>query len=201
MPCLQLQIRMPLNLVICVSDVIPQKGGWKNRSEPTDGSALIADDRDGVQCHTCHRMIAPTAVGTNPYPFDALYTTQPGNTDAAYDIDQSYLSTLPNIPPVSANGMYIADDQDNRRGPYFDPQANHETPYSPFHPDAAFCGTCHDVSNPVFDTVMDGLGNIIGYTPNDFDTPATNFSPYAMFPVERTYSEWLMSEYNTPGRC
>ena len=95
--------------------------------------------------------------------------------------------------------MYICDDLDNRRGPYFDPQANHETPYSPFHSDAALCGTCHDVSNPVFDTVMDGSGNIIGYTPNDFDTPPTNFSPYAMFPVERTYSEWLVSEYNTPG--
>ena len=174
------------------------KGWLEGRSEPTDGSALIADDRDGVQCHSCHRMIAPTTVGTNPYPFDALYTTPPGNKQDAFTIDQAYLSTLPNIPPVSANGMYICDDLDNRRGPYFDPQANHETPYSPFHPDAAFCGSCHDVSNPVFDTVMDGLGNIIGYTPNDFDTPPTNFSPYAMFPVERTYSEWLVSEYNTP---
>ena len=37
------------------------------------------------------------------------------------------------------------------------------------------------------------------YAPNDFDTPAPSFNPYEQFPVERTYGEWLMSEYNTPG--
>lgn len=175
------------------------KGWLEGRSEPTDGSALLPDDREGVQCHSCHRMIAPTEVGTNPYPDDILYTTQPGNNPSTYSLDQTYLSSILNIPPVSANGMYICDDNDTRRGPYFDPQANHNVPYSPFHPDAAFCGTCHDVSNPVYDTILDGNGNLLGYAPNDFDTPPVNFSPYAMFPVERTYSEWLMSEYNTPG--
>jgi hypothetical protein len=175
------------------------KGWLEGRSEPTNGSALLPDDREGVQCHSCHRMIAPTEVGTNPYPDDILYTSQPGNNPSTYSLDQTYLSSILNIPPVSANGMYICDDNDTRRGPYFDPQANHNVPYSPFHPDAAFCGTCHDVSNPVYDTILDGNGNLLGYAPNDFDTPPVNFSPYAMFPVERTYSEWLMSEYNTPG--
>jgi hypothetical protein len=31
------------------------------------------------------------------------------------------------------------------------------------------------------------------------DQPAPDFNPYTMFPVERTYSEWKMSSYNTPG--
>ncbi len=175
------------------------KGWLEGRSEPPDGSALTASDRESVQCHFCHRMIKPTQVGVNPYPDDPLYTTQPGNNPSTYTYDQTYLSTLPNIPPTSANGMFICDDLDHRRGPFFDPQANHVVAYSPFHFEAALCGTCHDVSNPVFDTICDGAGNIIGYTPNDFDTPAGNFSPYAMFPIERTYSEWLMSEYNSPG--
>jgi hypothetical protein len=174
------------------------KGWLEGRSEPTDGSALLPDDRESVQCHFCHRTIAPTTVGTNPYPDYPLYTTPSGNDPSTYTLDQTYLATILNIPPVSANGMYIVDDQDNRRAQLFEPQANHAVPYSPFHIESEVCGTCHDVSNPVFDTVMDGLGNIIGYTPNDFNAPPDNFSPYAMFPVERTYSEWLMSEYNTP---
>ncbi len=94
--------------------------------------------------------------------------------------------------------MYVCDDLDNRRGPYFDPQANHDTPYSPFHPDSKLCGTCHNVSNPVFNAVRDENNEIIGYAPNDFDAPSPTFDPYEMFPVERTYGEWLMSDYNTP---
>ncbi len=174
--------------------------GWlEGRSEPTDGSALTITDMESVQCHFCHRMIAPAQPGSNPYPNNSLYNTAPGNGSSTYTLDQNYLSSLTSIPDSSANGMYICDDQDNRRGPFYDPQANHETPYSPFHSDSQMCGTCHDVSNPVYEAVKDINGNIVGYTPNAFDAPADDFNPYNMFPIERTYSEWLMSEYNSPG--
>jgi hypothetical protein len=36
------------------------------------------------------------------------------------------------------------------------------------------------------------------YQPNTFDAPAANFSPHFIAPVERTYSEWLHSEYASP---
>ncbi|MCB0821916.1 MAG: hypothetical protein KDC09_04415 [Bacteroidales bacterium] len=174
--------------------------GWlEGRSQPTNGSALIATDMESVQCHFCHRMIAPSQPGVNPYPNNTLYNTAPGNGSSTYELDQAYLSILPNIPDSSANGGYICDDEDNRRGPLYDPQANHATPYSPYHSESKLCGTCHDVSNPVYEAVKDINGNITGYTPNAFDTPATDFSPYSMFPIERTYSEWLMSDYNSPG--
>ncbi len=55
------------------------------------------------------------------------------------------------------------------------------------------CATCHDVSNPVFTKQPDGT-----YAPNPLDTQAPSFDTYDMFPVERTYSEWKMSAYNTP---
>ncbi len=55
------------------------------------------------------------------------------------------------------------------------------------------CGTCHDVSNPAFET--DGQGNFV---PNTFDEMAGSFSAHTLLPVERTYSEWFYSEYNTP---
>jgi hypothetical protein len=184
---------------LCIRCHTP-KGWLEGRSIPTDGSALIAADREGVSCHFCHKMIAPTPIGVNPYPWDALYTTPLGNNKpSTYTIDQNYLVTLSMIPGTNANGMYVVDNNDNRRGPYFDPPANHNTPYSPFHFDSKLCGTCHDVSNPVYATQYDAQGNIIGYAPGNFDTPAADFSPYAQFPIERTYSEWLMSEYNTPG--
>ena len=176
------------------------KGWLEGRSEPTDASALTADDRQGITCHACHKMIAPSPIGVNPYPDYALYNTPPGNKSSTFTLDQNYLATISDhIPPTAANGMYICDDLDHRRGPYFDPQANHDTPYSPFHFEGEYCGTCHDVSNPVFSAVRNASNEIIGYAPNDFDVPAPDFSPYELFPVERTYSEWLMSEYNTPN--
>jgi hypothetical protein len=184
---------------LCIRCHTP-KGWLEGRSIPTDGSALIASDREGVSCHFCHKKIAPTPLGVNPYPLDPLYTTPLGtNKPSAYTIDQTYLASLSGIPEAHANGMYVVDNNDNRRGPYFDPPANHNTPYSPFHSDSKLCGTCHDVSNPVYETQYDAMGNITGYAPGNFDQQAADFSPYAQFPIERTYSEWLMSAYNTPG--
>jgi len=34
--------------------------------------------------------------------------------------------------------------------------------------------------------------------PNTFDAPATDFSAHTLLPVERTYSEWFYSAYNSP---
>ncbi len=163
--------------------------GWlEGRSVPTDGSALNNNDRQGVQCDFCHKLVKPTPLGVNPYPNDPAYTS------GTYPQDQSYLSNLNPIPGHSANGMYIADANNAKRGPFTDAAARHQLFYSPFHQDANLCGTCHDVSNPVY--TKDASGN---YLPNSFDQPAQDFNPYSMFPIERTFSEWKMSAYNTPA--
>jgi hypothetical protein len=162
--------------------------GWlEGRSVPTDGSALNNNDREGVQCDFCHKAVKPTPLGVNPYPNDTGYT------NGTYPQDQAYLSSLTDIPPTEANGMYIADNDNAKRGPFIDAAATHQMFYSPFHSDADICGTCHDVSNPSF--TKDSLG---AYVPNAFDQQAPDFDPYSMFPVERTFSEWKMSQYNTP---
>ena len=108
-------------------------------------------------------MIAPSPLGVNPYPSDPLYTADPpGSLGPTYPMDQTYLTIIQaTIPPANANGMYVVDNIDNRRGPYYNTPATHIAPYSPFHPDAKLCGTCHDVSNPVYQTVYDGDGNIM----------------------------------------
>lgn len=162
--------------------------GWlEGRSVPTDGSALTSDDRQGIQCDFCHRMVKPTAIGINPYPADPAYTA------TTFPLDQTYLGTLSAIPPQSGNGGYIVDSDQAKRGPYAQTVARHAYYYSPFHRDAAMCGTCHDVSNPAFSRQTDGT-----YTPNTFNAPAPSFNSYDLFPVERTFSEWLMSSYNSP---
>ncbi|MGD8393835.1 MAG: PKD domain-containing protein, partial [Candidatus Eiseniibacteriota bacterium] len=161
--------------------------GWlEGRSVPTDGSALNNNDREGVQCDFCHKLVAPTPLGVDPFPGDPDYRA------STYDADQAYLSTLGEIPPASANGMYVCDSNNAKRGPFVDAAARHQMFYSPFHREAALCGTCHDVSNPAFMRSGDS------YVPNDFGAPAPDFVPDSMFPIERTYSEWLMSAYNSP---
>ncbi len=167
--------------------------GWlEGRSVPTDGSALNNNDREGVQCDFCHKLVKPSPLGVNPYPGDTAYTT------GTYPQDQTYLAKLMPIPGWSANGMYIADSSNAKRGPFTDAAARHQMFYSPFHRDAALCGTCHDVSNPAFSRQTDG-----SYAVNTLGQPANfdngDFNPAKMFPVERTFSEWKMSTFATTG--
>ncbi|WP_242084741.1 T9SS type A sorting domain-containing protein [Aestuariivivens sediminis] len=150
--------------------------GWlEGRSTPTDGSALTSNDREGIQCHFCHKLVDPLSTRSE---------------------DLAYINTLPaeHIPTQYGNGMYVVDSDDlTRRGPYDDANANHPTLYSPFHSSSELCATCHDVSNPAFSKAPDG-----SYQPNATGMPAPSFDKYELFPVERTYSEWKMSAYNTP---
>ena len=151
--------------------------GWlEGRSIPTDGSALTASDMEnGVQCHFCHKLIDPNSTS---------------------DVDLAYMSTLTDVPPQSGNGMFVVDSDNNtKRGPFNDANAKHPVIYSTFYSESDVCATCHDVSNPVFSKAPDGT-----YQPNTMGERTPSFDTYEMFPVERTYSEWKMSAYNTtPG--
>lgn len=175
--------------------------GWLNgRCVPTDGSALNNNDRQGVQCDFCHKLVKPTPLGTNPFPADANYNRSVYGT-VAYQADQAYLARIIPIPGTSANGMYIADSNNAKRGPYADATGRHQMIYSPFHKEAALCGTCHDVSNPAF--VRQSLEEeeyvfIKNLPVGHKNLAGLNFDLRYMFPIERTYSEWLASGYNKP---
>lgn len=150
--------------------------GWMaGRSVPTDGSRMVAEDHAAVSCAMCHQMVDPI--------FDPLNPTN----------DFTILSALKNPGTNFGNGMFVIDPTATQRGPYTNAAAPHTFLHSPFHKEAALCGTCHDVSNPAF--YKDAQGN---YVPNAFNLATTNTSAHSMLPVERTYSEWLNSEYNTP---
>ena len=161
---------------MCLRCHLPR--GWlQGRSVPTDGSQMLFTDESGVSCDFCHRLVDPIYDPTENPP-----------------ADQGILAALSFPANDFGNGTATIDPTGARRGPFLNAATGHPVLVSPFHREAALCGTCHDVSNPAFE--KDGNGN---YHPNAFDAPATDFSSHTLAPVERTYSEWFYSEYNTPG--
>jgi len=154
--------------------------GWlQGRSVPTDGSRMTATDKIGVSCELCHRMVDP------------VY--KPGVSPAQ---DTNILAALTFPGTESGNGMYVIDPNSLTRGPFTNAAAPHLFVASPFHRRAAFCGTCHDVSNPAFTKDAGGI-----YQPNSFNTTAGVYSAHFLAPVERTYSEWVASAYNPGTTC
>jgi len=148
--------------------------GWiDGRSTPPDGSALSGIDFEGVSCHVCHRMVDP---------FD------PGNVSPVED--DEVLAMTADLPVNPHSAQYVLDFEDRRRGPFETPFAPHAWLQSPFHRSASMCATCHDVSNPAYTRQMDG-----SYDVNDLDAPHPTHDKYDEFPLERTYSEWLMSDF------
>ncbi|HSK38916.1 MAG TPA: FlgD immunoglobulin-like domain containing protein, partial [Arenibaculum sp.] len=150
--------------------------GWMSgRSNPTSGTQLIALDRDGVACDFCHRAVDPDYKnGVSPFA------------------DQAVLAALDEVPDNYSNGQYVVDPDQRKRGPFADAVAPHAFLPSPVHRTAEFCGTCHDVSNPVFNRVSGA-----DYAPGPLDQAATSFESDDILPLERTYSEWKNSAF--PG--
>lgn len=121
--------------------------GWlEGRSKPFDGSKLTSVDGDGLFCDFCHRMVDPLSDETKTLLKDK------------------------DVPHDYGNGMFVASPQSSRRGPYKDSSAPHITSFSEFHKKGEFCGTCHDVTNPV-----------------------------NKLPIERTFSEWKKSDFAKQG--
>ncbi len=153
--------------------------GWQEgRSVDTSGGMLTATDRHGVHCDFCHRAVDP----------DFKHGISPLE-------DIAVLDSLEAIPLTYANGQFVSDPDPRRRGPYFDAVASHAFLESPFHRKSHICGTCHDVSNPVF---VKGATHQ-EYSPNTFDAKHPDGDLRNMFPIERTYSEWSKSEYAATG--
>ncbi len=155
---------------------------------PDFGKVLpLADENKlGVACHVCHRMVDP------------IY--QPGVSPS---VDFAVLNGLvTGVPPSAHNAAMVVDPQDRRRGP-FDLQADwlptqymgwpgfHQFLQSPFHLSSRLCATCHDVSSSHFTRQAGGA-----YTLNaPGQAPAP--SKLDQFPEQRTFSEWSQSLFAT----
>ncbi|NNL05360.1 MAG: hypothetical protein HKO85_08715 [Xanthomonadales bacterium] len=156
-------------------------GGWlAGRSTPTDGSGLAASDSDGVECDYCHKL-------TNPDDSE-----HPGNQFGVFAANGSGEGFY-------GSGMSSMWGGSDKLGPYNDAEARHQFMQSLFHRDRDFCGTCHDVSNPVTGDLAHNHGQALLQDPVvTAGTPggpvegkaAFNNPPYAYGIVERTFSEY-----------
>ncbi len=162
--------------------------GWiEGRSTPTDGSALMGKDADGVQCDLCHTMTNPDRsehLGVQNPPFEA------------YDVSgQGYYGS----------GMFVLWPGSDKLGPYLDAAARHQFLESTFHREDDFCGTCHDVSNPVVGDLANNNGTqatadpvLSSGIPGEDVTlkAAFNNLPFQYGIVERTFSEFMAGGLN-----
>ena len=166
--------------------------GWLGgRSTPTDGSALTTGDADGVTCDQCHR------------------TTNPDGSEWFGVQNAPFLAHDGALPPEGWYGsgmLVISPDANLKLGPYQDANPNHNFGQSRFHRDPAFCGSCHDVSNPAVGDLAPGHGAQVPLPPGSFsgvpgapveDKAAFNNPPAAYGVVERTFSEHMASGF--PG--
>jgi hypothetical protein len=180
-------------------------GGWQaGHSTPTDGSHLTDDEAaDGVGCDVCHKM------------------TNTDNTEHLGVMNPPYVANDGGNPAEgNYGGAELSLSADAAKlGPYADPVAGHAWNQSLFHRSVDFCGSCHDVSNPVVGDLAPNNGAQQPLPPGTFDgqldTPtnprniedkaAFNNPPYSFGTVERTYSEYkagllsqtLVSDYDS----
>lgn len=187
---------------------------YDGRSVPTDGSAIRIDDADGVVCEFCHKMTNPDDSehrGIMKPPFTANNGKEgyygSGMASLSGDVER-----LGPYDPIRLYSVHAGKPDPNE--PARDFAAAHPAIKSRFHRDVDFCGTCHDVSNPVVGDLAPNNGAQVPLDPGTFSgipgTPvdvkaAFNNPPYKYGIVERTYSEYkagllsqtLVSDYST----
>lgn len=185
---------------------------YDGRSFPTDGSAIRADDADGVLCEFCHKMTNTDNSehrGVMKPPFMAN-----SGKEGYYGSGIASLSggteRLGPYEPVRLYSVHAGRPEPSAPAGNFG--AAHPAVKSAFHRDVDFCGTCHDVSNPVVGDLAPNNGAQVPLEPGTFSgVPGTaldgkaafNNPPYKYGIVERTYSEYkagllsrtLVSEY------
>ncbi len=83
------------------------------------------------------------------------------------------------IPPGYGNAMMVVDPENVARGPYADAKGAmpHQTMKSDYQASSELCANCHNVSNP--------------FQAQDVNTQP----PHAYGHIERTYSEWALSDF------
>lgn len=169
---------------LCIRCHSPE--GWAaGRSTPTDGSALLDKDANGVACDLCHKMTRPDRTEHVGVQFPPFFAFDPSSGEGYF-----------------GSGMSVLWGGNEKLGPYSDAAARHQFMQSRFHRSVDFCGTCHDVSNPAVGDLAHNAGaqgtadpvqrSGIPGAPVDGKAAFNNF-PYQYGIVERTFSEYKAS--------
>lgn len=174
------------------------KGWVEGRSTPTNGSGLSATtDGEGIMCEFCHLLTNPDQANTIPNPPEGSYHEEQNPPFVAYDEASG--------AGYYGGAEYVLNSGGTRLGPYSDHGAKHNAIPSAFYRDARLCGTCHDVSNPAVGDLAPNHGSLAPFT-GPFSgvvngpvgaKAALNNQPYTYGIVERTFSEWVASGFDT----
>lgn len=211
---------------LCIRCHFPE--GWLDgRSDPPNASLMTGDDYNGVSCKVCHYMFDPYYQATYDgiregsdwiNYWDEVGTLPQTSADATYFADTNsaslitlfngnafYSNNVPANTGYTENGgghMFLnpenldAGSSYAKRGPFSDADPAHEMLYSRYHKSKYFCGTCHDISNPA-------LANLAYATnaPGDGVTilPTESQPAYSYAHVERTFSEFMLSDFGLQG--
>jgi hypothetical protein len=206
-------IGTPNAVDICERCHFPE--GWLGgRSEPPNASAMTGSDFDGLHCDFCHTMWDPffetTYNGTREGNdwlgyWDEATTLSQTEADITYIEDTTLAQgiSLFNGNPFfngkvpfstnyteSATGQYFVSTNSQKRASFADAAARHQMLYSRYNKSKFFCSTCHDVSNPV-------LANLNDKVTEPLTTEKE--SAFSYFHVERTWSEFMCSDYGQQG--
>ncbi|HEY5652965.1 MAG TPA: hypothetical protein VIR63_01175, partial [Pontiella sp.] len=167
------------------------QGGMMSQAsrDPVYLAALTIANQDipgvGEYCIRCHspagwlegRSTEPDGSGLREHDKDGVSCSICHRlVDPLSDAGKAQVKTP---PPGYGNGMMVMSDNKVVFGPYDDspPVTSHATEKSSFTSSSELCGTCHDVSNPLAtDDVL-------------------NEPPFSYGIIERTYSEWALSDY------
>jgi hypothetical protein len=167
------------------------RGFHEGRANQTDGSGLNPTvDHNGIECGICHNMVDPSGL------------EHPGQQSAPF------LANDGGTPPTGwyGSGMQVLAGNQTRYGPYATTTAGHSFAQSLFHRSSDFCGTCHDVSNPVTGDLAPNNGANTPLAPGQFSgvsgAPVANKAQFKNAPftygiVERTFSEHKASALAT----
>jgi hypothetical protein len=194
------------------------KGWLEGRSDPPNASAMTGADYDGVSCDFCHRMWDPhfetTYSGTREgndwlnYWDETDKSSTKSSTAAinTYNADAAQAGGIrlfnggfffENKLPFSSayteagSGQYFVSSDAAKRASFADATGRHKMEYSRFHKSKYFCASCHDVSNPV-------LANMLLEVAGP-GLPSETLAAFSYFHVERTFSEFMLSEYGRQG--
>lgn len=195
--------------------------GWlAGRSDPPNASSMTGSDFDGVHCDVCHQMWNPFFEATHDgsregsdwsgYWDEASMLSQQ-EADLTYAEDAILAAEIErfagtpffqNRVPVYATylenggGQYFVSSAGEKRASFADSVARHAWRYSRYHKSKYFCSTCHDVSNAVLANLgLSGLPDQSGGA----DLITEQYPAHRYFHVERTFSEFMLSDYSVQG--
>lgn len=139
---------------------------------PDTGDFL--NDYAGVGCHLCHRVMPQGPLAESGFLENGDLWIDDSDCDGFGEPCRYGPYAYPT--PLAGGGSF--------------PGPPHAARQSTFHSDSAMCGGCHDVTTPMlengpFRTLILDDGSSAG---NDTGIP---------FAVERTYSEWLASDFSS----